>query len=248
MTNRENQFFCNECQTYQPIDPARGETEGSQRRSHKGTTCEEAKLGKILPAGLHNWFMANRLHGTNLIYSSPADSQVMWVRDTLHQVFTELPSNPFHELERRYKQLEAEARAVREETKCSYDEAGYPDYRDGPGDFVRNGVRVVSVHTSKSCKLPVYGIDYIPGLVLTLRGNFHNWQISVKSERDLDLDLFGVGESEERGISHCYCEGFPGCRWSPNTYPDNKKDFTVTVWGPRERVYTLLWQIGKNFR
>ena len=244
---KDTQFYCNECQSYQPIKT--GEYPDAVRRSHDAQMCDWARKGKILPAGLHNWFMAHRLQGTDLIYANGMESQVMWVRDTLHQVFGHLESNPYHQLDKNYKRLQEEARKRQEETGCKYNEAGWPDYHvDGPGDFIRNGVKVVSTHTSKSCKLPVYGIDYIPGLVLTLRGNFYNWQISVKSDRDLNLELDGLASSEKRDISHCYCEGFPEDRWSGNTYAENPRDFTLTVWGPEERVYTILWQIGRNFK
>lgn len=242
MTNRDGQFYCNDCQTYQPKHEK--QTDESALKEHSRGTCDEARWGKILPAGLHNWFMANRLDGTTLIYNRSMERQVMWVRDSLAQAFVTVPTNPYHDIKERYKKAEEEARAK----NLPYEER--PKHRDpgNPGDFMLNCVKVVSTHKSKSCKLPVYGIDFIPGIVLTFRGNFHNWQISVKAERDLDLDLVGVGGSEEREISHCYCEGFPRERWSGNTYPDNKRDFTVTIWGPDERLHTLFWQIAKNFR
>lgn len=249
MTNREKQFFCEECQTHQPINIDENWTEETARKSHKNGCCEEAKRGTSMPAGLHDWYMANRLQGTTLIYAKSMERQVMWVRDTLNQVLGNLPSSPIHEIKKRYDELQEEARKRQKETGCTYQEAGYPDYRtEGPQSFMLNGVKVVSTHTSKSCKLPVYGIDYIPGLSMTLRDNFHNWQISVKADRDIHIDLKGVGSSEEGSIHHCYCEGFPEDRWSGNTYPDNKREFTITIWGPQERVYLLLWQIAKNYR
>jgi len=46
-------------------------------------------------------------------------------------------------------------------------------------------VTVISTHTSKSVRLPVYQIQLPNGLIFTMRYNFHNWKISVDSPKEI---------------------------------------------------------------
>lgn len=69
-----------------------------------------------------------------------------------------------------------------------------------------NPVRVVSTHRSKSVLLPVYQIRN-DDVTLTARANFHDWKVSVETERPVP-DLFhGLFVKDER-VPAVYCEGF----------------------------------------
>lgn len=81
---------------------------------------------------------------------------------------------------------------------------------------------VISDHTSKSIRLPVYQIQrpfFTPGreLTLVLRENFYNWKLSVISDEPILADFSGLFfttppvEPEYTGnpLSSCYFEGFP---------------------------------------
>lgn len=69
------------------------------------------------------------------------------------------------------------------------------------------GVRadVISMHRSKSCKLPVVAFEFANGARVVVRDNFYNIMASVTSPRD--VKWLPVKPSE-KDISGCYCEGF----------------------------------------
>jgi len=82
----------------------------------------------------------------------------------------------------------------------------------------RDICRVISTHTSKSVKLPVYQLSRPDlGLRLILRGNFHDWKLSVISEKPITADFAGLFhttppvEPDYTGneLAGVYFEGFP---------------------------------------
>jgi hypothetical protein len=102
---------------------------------------------------------------------------------------------------------------------------------------------VISTHVSKSILLPVYELSRPDlGLRLILRNNFHDWKLSVISEKPIDADFSGLfyttppvdpdytGDS----LHAVYFEGFPRnlvfgyydaeksdrCKWSAEIYGD----------------------------
>lgn len=103
----------------------------------------------------------------------------------------------------------------------------------------RNCLKVISTHTSKSIKLPVYEIT-IPehNITIILRYNFYDWKISVVSEKDIELDFMSLFDEEEE-IAHLYCEGFPR-ELVFSSYSHNKKQFTFEVRG-KYKLHTFLW-------
>lgn len=117
-----------------------------------------------------------------------------------------------------------------------------------------NPVRVVSTHTSKSVKLPVYMIE-IPKLRVIMRGNFHNWMVSVESRSVVaapgvvinrpiislptKYDLF----DRDQVISKVYCEGFND-EWVFGSYNENGSRFTVELGYSREALWAFLWIVA----
>lgn len=87
-------------------------------------------------------------------------------------------------------------------------------------------IEVISTHTSKSIKLPVYHI-VMNGVELIMRHNFHDWKVSVISNQALDfpIELFS---NPDRQITYHYCEGFDK-DWIFAPYVENKQQFTVEM-------------------
>ena len=105
--------------------------------------------------------------------------------------------------------------------------------------------KVISVHTSKSVLLPVMEIylkEY--GVILTLRANFHNWNISIESEQDIEFDHKGLINDEAH--SYCFCEGFPSYKIF-GKYKDNKKKFTFCLNSDYE-LHTFMFIIRDWFK
>lgn len=104
---------------------------------------------------------------------------------------------------------------------------------------------VISEHTSKSIKLPV--CHFWNGTMdIIIRGNFHNWIITVNSNTPVNLPnsfISSFGISKEK-INSCYCEGFKE-EWIYNSYSDvqnfNKMEFTVDIPYTNEAFYIFFY-------
>ncbi len=90
-------------------------------------------------------------------------------------------------------------------------------------------VSVVSTHRSKSITLPVAHLDLRRhGVEVWMRDNFHNWKLSVRSERPLTCDFLDLFDPN---VTHpdCYCEGMDG--WVFGSFAENPSTFTVEIAG-----------------
>ena len=78
------------------------------------------------------------------------------------------------------------------------------------GDLLHTPVFVVSTHTSKSIKLPVYRFRIHNGIIVTARDNFSGWVVSIKSPFAVNLpkDLVSGWGRNYEDMKPCYCEGF----------------------------------------
>lgn len=114
-------------------------------------------------------------------------------------------------------------------------------------------MEVISTHTSKSIKLPVYHIRLLSektgdDIDLIMRCNFHDWKITVVSKRNLDFqglekEIFStyfINDNEKR-ISQCYCEGFKE-EWIFDNYNpfSNAKRFTIEL---RDQNYLFTFML-----
>lgn len=118
------------------------------------------------------------------------------------------------------------------------------------GDYEKMNVcTVISEHTSKSIKLPVYSVNRPDwGLRLILRDNFYNWKLSVISENPILAvfdDLFCTQpprEPEYTGDSlrSVYFEGFPEELVFGYYGPSDKKTWSAEV----DDTYVLYMVIG----
>lgn len=212
----ETQVICASCDCAIVVD---SESSKEYRiKEHLKFDCELAKEAKHLPAGLHNWFMANRLAGTNLIYAKSAEDQIMFVRDTLSSLF------------------------LREDIKSNFtDKFNSEDWYK----IRLNTVKVIGTHRSKSCKLPVYEISFVPGNIITMRNNFYDWKVSVDSEKEINIEYAGLFNPDASMSSVCF-EGFPEDRcFGP--YSNNKKQFSVEIFS-EYALWAFLWQIANCLR
>ncbi|MEK7642092.1 MAG: hypothetical protein AAB365_03855 [Patescibacteria group bacterium] len=107
-------------------------------------------------------------------------------------------------------------------------------------EFKRIGATatVIATHTSKSVKLPVFRIVIEDRLEITMRCNFHDWKISIKSKDPVEADFMGLFDPKDKVSSTC-CEGFPkDCIYG--SYAANKREFTVELVN-QYHVYTFFW-------
>ena len=106
---------------------------------------------------------------------------------------------------------------------CATNEEHRPFFLEG------KGANRIGIHRSKSISLPVAEIIHPSGkVVCVIRGNFHNWMVSVEATGDV-TGKFGRLFDPDHCTNSCYCEGFPESRVY-GSYNENKQDFTVCLY------------------
>jgi hypothetical protein len=109
--------------------------------------------------------------------------------------------------------------------------------------------RVISHHTSKSVKLPVYQLSRPDlGLRLILRDNFYDWKLSVISETPIVADFSGLFRTtppiarEYTGceLASCYFEGFPEELVFGYYEPSDKRRWSAAI-GGRNALWTTVF-------
>jgi hypothetical protein len=110
----------------------------------------------------------------------------------------------------------------------------------------RANLCVISTHTSKSITLPVYEILW-NGFRFILRGNFHDWKVSIDSPIPIFINFskFGLFNPEQK-IHYVYCEGFQG-EWVYGPYAGNPKQFTIELRNNEHEVYCFLKILTHTF-
>lgn len=103
-------------------------------------------------------------------------------------------------------------------------------------------IEVISTHTSKSITLPVYHVVLMDGFELIMRGNFHDWKISINSPMPIELPEKLLSNSTLSGekIHSCYCEGFSK-EWIWDSYMTNKQKFTIEIGASLYDLHTFLF-------
>ena len=102
---------------------------------------------------------------------------------------------------------------------------------------------VIGTHRSKSIELPV--VEYSRpdlGLRLVVRGNFHDYKLSVESERPIEADFTGLFDVDDSDyLSPTLFEGFPKDRiYGP--YAKNHRKFSADI-GTDHTLYTTVFLI-----
>lgn len=99
-------------------------------------------------------------------------------------------------------------------------------------------VKVCGEHTSKSVKLPVYYIEFPKYKTkFCFRGNFHDWNLAVESERPLTcnfLDLFS-----KDNVNYMFYEGFPEQFRYEKAYDQDPKRFNCSL-GDNNDLYCFF--------
>lgn len=105
-------------------------------------------------------------------------------------------------------------------------------------------IDVISEHTSKSIKLPVYKILLNDKTEIIMRNNFYDWKFSIKTKNELNIPASLISDGYDEKISNCYCEGFDNS-WVYDCYLNNKSNFTVEL-NDNYNVYTFLFLIQQQ--
>ncbi len=119
-------------------------------------------------------------------------------------------------------------------------------------------VTVIGEHTSKSVRLPVYGIE-VPhlGLRLVMRYNYFDWNASIISERPIEADLqgfetaFGTGQPragwcEGDSWGYCFFQGFPP-EYCFGPWVLNSRKFSLCI-EDNYNLFTFVWLITRYLR
>lgn len=186
-----------------------------------------------LQAWYDKWFDVHR--NTDLIYAKSADRvqlrQVHFVRDVLAAVmWQDIP----------------------------WDER--PDEPE-PRNECKETAWVVGEHYSKSVTLPVFLFERPDlGLKVIMRDNFHDWNVSVVSEKPIKTDLEGFvldypnDDQRERNKGgykggywgYMFFQGFPP-EYHLGPYSNNPRAFS-TYMNSDHALYTFLWLIMRDIR
>ncbi len=114
-------------------------------------------------------------------------------------------------------------------------------YRDYDEYSDHYPVQVISQHYSSGSTLPVYEFLLANGDRLTLRGNFHNWVVTVESSCPVEADFMDLLDPRASWYP-AICEGFPADRvLAP--LAENRRNFTVGV-GSDHELYTFCFILG----
>jgi hypothetical protein len=93
--------------------------------------------------------------------------------------------------------------------------------------FPHYHAEVVGTHCSKSIKCPVLKTGY-KGVEIIWQYNFHDWQIMIKSEKDLKLKNLDLYRADG---NYFYYQGIPEeYKFQPYS-KNNKKQFAIDVYG-----------------
>ena len=102
---------------------------------------------------------------------------------------------------------------------------------------------VIGTHTSKSITLPVVEYRTPSGIVFTIRENFYDYKISVKSPHPIRCDFDDLFDPT-RVIHSVYFEGFPKDRVY-GSYQQNPQQFSVELTSEGE-VYVFMWLVHRS--
>jgi len=112
---------------------------------------------------------------------------------------------------------------------------------------------VISTHRSKSIELPVVQMSRPDiGLSFIIRDNFHDWKLSVVSDKPIDVDLSGIAylnppidPQSTNYLSPHYFEGFPEHLIFGHYGASDKKKFSLDL-GEENLVYMTVFLIMRS--
>lgn len=114
------------------------------------------------------------------------------------------------------------------------DELVYRLFNDGQAE-------IVGTHFSKSIECPVIKI-YYKGVEILWQYNFYNWQIMIKSNKDLELDdLELIGAN----CDYFYYQGIPTDYQFKPYSETNKKEFAISTHSNLYDVFAFAVELKK---
>lgn len=114
-------------------------------------------------------------------------------------------------------------------------------YNNG-AEAEQNPVKVISTHTSKSIKLPVYQLTH-GGMTITIRNNFYNWGVTVEANEELrylSKPVFQLDTADS-----CF-EGFPDNLRLKPYIETNRRSFSFAV-GTDYQLWTAVYQLKQAY-
>ena len=105
--------------------------------------------------------------------------------------------------------------------------------------YKRTKVMVIATHMSKSVLLPVYEIR-IPGLRITIEGNFYGYGCSIESDTKVDCDFMGLLGSKDASFLY----GFPDDRKFKHHYSCNNEKFSFET-NSNFDFYTIMFLLSQ---
>lgn len=115
--------------------------------------------------------------------------------------------------------------------------------------------RVISYHTSKSVRLPVFELERPDlGLRLILRDNYYNWKLTVMSALPIVADFDGLFyttppvDPKYTGdpLAGCYFEGFPRELVFGYYEPSDKRHWSAEINGGDPVLWATVFLIMKS--
>jgi hypothetical protein len=106
-------------------------------------------------------------------------------------------------------------------------------------NLLDKGIKVISTHTSKSVKLPVFHITMPNGDEFVMRYNFYDWKISVKAKSPINVDFLNLFDGNQKVVPNC-CEGFPS-EWIFGSYEENHQQFSIELRASENYLFTFFW-------
>lgn len=100
---------------------------------------------------------------------------------------------------------------------------------------------VVGTHCSKSIKCPVIKTGY-KGVEIIWQYNFYDWQIMIKSDKDLELDNLDLYKADG---NYFYYQGIPEEYKFDRYSKTNKKQFAINVSGDLFDVWAFALELKK---
>ena len=107
--------------------------------------------------------------------------------------------------------------------------------------FQDKDAKIIGTHYSKSIECPVIK-TYYKGVEIIWQYNFYNWQIMVKSDKDLELkDLDYIGANAD----YFFYQGIPTYYQFKPYSETNKKEFAISTVYSRYCVYCFAVELKK---
>lgn len=112
-------------------------------------------------------------------------------------------------------------------------------YGEGVAVKLQDEISIISSHTSKSVKLPVFHVRIPNGDEFVMRYNFYDWKVSVKARSPINVDFLDLFNGSDKVEPSC-CEGFPS-EWIFGSYEENRQQFSIALRAGENYLFMFFW-------